>query len=96
MSTLPLAEIRRRFFDGDELPENSVPQPILHSWRRCLGLGLSAARLRPPERFNAVFGPLSVRVDEGVARVRIVPQPMHSNLRDNMHGGALLGAEAGR
>ncbi|MBP7580760.1 MAG: sigma-54-dependent Fis family transcriptional regulator [Vogesella sp.] len=52
MSTLPLAEIRRRFFDGDELPENSVPQPILHSWRRCLGLGLSAARLRPPERLD--------------------------------------------
>ncbi|WP_147695320.1 sigma-54-dependent Fis family transcriptional regulator [Vogesella mureinivorans] len=53
MSTLPLAEIRRRFFDGDELPENSVPQPILHSWRRCLGLGLSAARLRPPERLDS-------------------------------------------
>lgn len=53
MSTLPLAEVRRRFFDGDELPENSVPQPILHSWRRCLGLGLSAARLRPPERLDS-------------------------------------------
>jgi len=52
MSSLPLAEVRRRFFDGDELPENSVPSPILHSWRRCLGLGLPAGRLRLPERLD--------------------------------------------
>lgn len=53
MSSLPLAEIRRRFFDGGELPENSVPTPILHSWRRCLGLGLPAGRLRLPDRLDA-------------------------------------------
>ena len=52
MSSLPLAEVRRRFFDGDDVPENSVPQPILHSWRRCLGLGLPAGRLRQPERLD--------------------------------------------
>ena len=50
MSSLPLAEIRRRFFEGETLPDNSVPGPILHSWRRCLGLGLSAARLRLPDK----------------------------------------------
>lgn len=53
MSSLPLAEIRRRFFEGETLPDNSVPGPILHSWRRCLGLGLSAARLRLPDKLDA-------------------------------------------
>ncbi|TDR71090.1 sigma-54-dependent Fis family transcriptional regulator [Paludibacterium purpuratum] len=38
--SLPLAEARKRFFDGDALPEGCVPASILHSWRRCLGLGL--------------------------------------------------------
>ncbi|MCQ4145371.1 sigma-54-dependent Fis family transcriptional regulator [Vogesella sp. AC12] len=52
MSSLPLAEIRRRFFEGETLPDNSVPSPILHSWRRCLGLGLSAARLRLPDKLD--------------------------------------------
>ena len=38
--SLPLAEARKRFFDGGALPEGSVPASILLSWRRCQGLGL--------------------------------------------------------
>ncbi|TKD52319.1 PaaI family thioesterase [Sphingomonas baiyangensis] len=45
-----------------------------------------------PTRFNAFLAPISVRVEgERVARVRMVPQRLHSNLRDHVHGGALLG-----
>ena len=57
--------------------------PELPGWKRW--------SINDPTRFNAVFGPLSVKIEDGVARVRIVPQPMHSNLRDHVHGGALLG-----
>lgn len=48
-----------------------------------------------PSRFNSQMGPLSVRVDgaddQRIARVRITPERRHSNLRDHVHGGALLG-----
>ncbi|UIJ45942.1 PaaI family thioesterase [Sphingomonas cannabina] len=44
-----------------------------------------------PTRFNTLLGPLSVRVDGGIARVRMMPEHRHSNLRDHVHGGALLG-----
>lgn len=44
-----------------------------------------------PTRFNSFLGPLSVRVEGEIARVRMVPDHGHSNLRDNVHGGALLG-----
>ena len=44
-----------------------------------------------PSRFNSQLGPLSIRVDDGVARVRMTPEHRHSNLRDHLHGGALLG-----
>ena len=47
---LPLAEARRRFLDGDDVSARSVPEPILHSWRRCQGLGLDVGRWRPPSR----------------------------------------------
>nr|WP_233158796.1 sigma-54-dependent Fis family transcriptional regulator [Chromobacterium sp. ASV5] len=43
---LPLAEIRRRFFDGQHLPSQALPPVILHSWQRCRSLGLTAAGLR--------------------------------------------------
>ncbi len=42
-------------------------------------------------RFNAFLGPISVKVEDGVARVRMRPEPHHSNLRGNVHGGLLLG-----
>lgn len=44
-----------------------------------------------PSRFNSQLGPLSVRLDGEIARVRITPERRHSNLRDHVHGGALLG-----
>ncbi|MES2338909.1 MAG: PaaI family thioesterase [Pseudomonadota bacterium] len=48
-------------------------------------------RATDPTRFNTLLGPLSVRVDDGLARVRMTPEHRHSNLRDHLHGGALLG-----
>ena len=47
--------------------------------------------LRDESRFNAFLGPILVRAEEGVARVRMVPGRQHSNFRDQVHGGALLG-----
>ena len=44
-----------------------------------------------PTRFNSLLGPLSVRLDGAVARVRMTPERRHANLRDQVHGGALLG-----
>nr|WP_238941083.1 PaaI family thioesterase [Sphingomonas beigongshangi] len=48
-------------------------------------------KLGDESRFNAVFGAIHVRVDDGMAHVRMTPRRQHSNLRDQMHGGALLG-----
>ena len=44
-----------------------------------------------PTRYNSFLGPMMVRVDDGIARVRMTPERRHSNLRDTVHGGALLG-----
>jgi len=48
-------------------------------------------RFRDPTRFNAFLEPLQVRLEGDIARVRMMPRPEHSNMRDNVHGGALLG-----
>jgi uncharacterized protein (TIGR00369 family) len=47
--------------------------------------------LPEPNRFNAFLGPISVKVEEGIARVRMQPAERHANLRGQVHGGALLG-----
>jgi acyl-coenzyme A thioesterase PaaI-like protein len=57
--------------------------PDLPGWKRW--------SLTDTTRFNSLFGPLSVLVENGVARVRFSPQHVHSNLRGDVHGGALLG-----
>ncbi len=44
-----------------------------------------------PTRFNTLLGPMLYRVDSGIVRVRITPEHRHSNVQDNVHGGALLG-----
>jgi uncharacterized protein (TIGR00369 family) len=44
-----------------------------------------------PTRYNSFLGPMLVKVDAGIARVRMTPERRHSNLRDNVHGGAMLG-----
>lgn len=46
--------------------------------------------LQDPTRFNALLGPLAVKLEDGYARVRMTPQRQHSNLRDSIHGGATL------
>lgn len=48
-------------------------------------------QFRDPARFNAFLEPLHVRVEDDIARVRMMPRHDHSNLRDTVHGGALLG-----
>jgi acyl-coenzyme A thioesterase PaaI-like protein len=57
--------------------------PDLPGWNRW--------QLADETRFNEFLGPLHVRVEGGIARVRMVPQRIHSNLADNVHGGAILG-----
>ncbi len=47
--------------------------------------------LRDSSRFNSLFGPFLLRVEDGLARVRMTPAHIHSNLSGRMHGGALLG-----
>ncbi len=65
-------------------PFRFFPDPDLPGWHRW--------ELTDPTRYNAFLAPLSVRVEgEGRARVRMVPQRIHSNIRDHVHGGALLG-----
>jgi len=44
-----------------------------------------------PTRFNSLLGKLSVRIDGAIARVRMTPERRHSNIREQLHGGALLG-----
>jgi uncharacterized protein (TIGR00369 family) len=48
-------------------------------------------QFRDPTRFNAFIEPLHVRVEDGTARVRMMPRHEHSNMRNDVHGGALLG-----
>ena len=48
-------------------------------------------QFRDPTRFNAFIEPLFVRVDGEIARVRMHPRRDHTNMRDAVHGGALLG-----
>jgi acyl-coenzyme A thioesterase PaaI-like protein len=57
--------------------------PDLPGWTRW--------QVRDVSRFNAFIEPLHVRVEDGIARVRMQPRRDHSNMRDNVHGGALLG-----
>ena len=42
-------------------------------------------------RYNGFLGDMIVRVEDGVARVRMTPGRRHSNLANRVHGGALLG-----
>jgi acyl-coenzyme A thioesterase PaaI-like protein len=57
--------------------------PELPGWKRW--------QFRDTTRYNAFLEPLHVRVEGDIARVRMMPRRDHSNMRDNVHGGALLG-----
>jgi uncharacterized protein (TIGR00369 family) len=48
-------------------------------------------QFRDSTRFNAFIEPLLVKVEDGLARVRMMPRHEHSNMRNDVHGGALLG-----
>ena len=48
-------------------------------------------QFRDPTRFNAFLEPIHIRVEGEIARVRMLPRREHSNMRDAVHGGALLG-----
>ena len=63
-------------FTHDDDPEAS-------GWKRW--------QFRDPTRFNSFLEPLQVRLEGDIARVRMMPRHDHSNMRDNIHGGALLG-----
>jgi uncharacterized protein (TIGR00369 family) len=53
--------------------------------------GWKTWQFRDPTRFNSFLEPLQVRLEGDIARVRMMPRHQHSNMRDNVHGGALLG-----
>ncbi|MET0248013.1 MAG: PaaI family thioesterase [Sphingomonas sp.] len=53
--------------------------------------GWKRYELRESGRFNDFLGPLRIRVEDGVARIRMQPLAQHSNLKDNVHGGVVLG-----
>ncbi|MGP1283794.1 MAG: PaaI family thioesterase [Parasphingopyxis sp.] len=47
--------------------------------------------IKDPERFNALLGKFRVRREtEQMARCRMWPQPIHSNLSDVVHGGVVM------
>jgi uncharacterized protein (TIGR00369 family) len=54
--------------------------PGWHSWR-----------LRDATRYNAFLGPLLVRMEGDIARVRMLPTRQHTNLQDSIHGGTTMG-----
>ena len=58
-------------------------EPTEPGWKRW--------QFRDTARFNAFLEPLLVRIEGETARVRMMPRHEHSNLRDHVHGGALLG-----
>jgi uncharacterized protein (TIGR00369 family) len=48
-------------------------------------------RLKDETRYNGFLGKLLVRREGDVARVRMFPERVHSNLQDSIHGGTTLG-----
>jgi uncharacterized protein (TIGR00369 family) len=54
--------------------------PGWHSWK-----------LRDATRYNAFLGPLLVRREGEMARVRMLPTRQHTNLQDSIHGGTTMG-----
>jgi uncharacterized protein (TIGR00369 family) len=54
--------------------------PGWHSWT-----------LRDDTRYNAFLGPLLVRREGAIARVRMQVEQRHTNLQDSIHGGTTMG-----
>ena len=53
--------------------------------------GWDSWRLRDETRYNGFLGKLIVRRDGEMARVRMFPTRIHTNLQDALHGGTTLG-----
>jgi acyl-coenzyme A thioesterase PaaI-like protein len=53
--------------------------------------GWSSWRLKDDTRYNGFLGPLIVRREGDLARVRMFPTRVHTNLQDAIHGGTTLG-----
>lgn len=72
------------------------PRVQTHFESETLGDGWISWNLKDRSRFNALIEPLMVRreapTNDGrpVARIRMIPARKHSNLGDNVHGGAAL------
>lgn len=69
--------------DDDGTPfsySDDSDQPDWKSWR-----------FRDPTRFTGFMEPILVRIEGDIARVRMMPGHQHPNMRENVHGGALLG-----
>ena len=47
--------------------------------------------LKNSDRYNTFLGDMMVCVEDGTCRVRMLPERRHSNLGNNVHGGAMLG-----
>ena len=47
-------------------------------------------KLSDDTRFNALLGPMMVRMEGEQVRVRMTPGHAHTNLADNVHGGVTL------
>ena len=72
-----------RVTDPQHPPFLYAPDPAEPGWNRW--------QFRDPTRFNAFIEPVWVRAEDGIARVRMLPRREHSNMREAVHGGALLG-----
>ena len=70
---------------------NDQPQPLFAYDDDAAQPGWKRWQFRDPTRFNAFIEPLFVRIEDDIARVRMHPRREHSNMRDAVHGGALLG-----
>ena len=57
-----------------------LDNPGWHSWR-----------LKDATRYNGFLGQLLVRREGDLARVRMFPERVHTNLQDSIHGGTTLG-----
>ncbi|MGI4731446.1 MAG: PaaI family thioesterase [Janthinobacterium lividum] len=57
--------------------------PAAPGWKRW--------QFRESGRYNAFLEPIHVRIEDGIARVRMTPGREHANMREAVHGGALLG-----
>ncbi|WBH16104.1 PaaI family thioesterase [Sphingomonas radiodurans] len=67
------------------------PKPEFHFEEHPDHPGWKRWGLKNSDRYNTFLGDMMVRIEDGTCRVRMNPERRHSNLGDNVHGGAMLG-----